>query len=108
MNINIGELNKKIQIGRDESVQDDEGFETKNFTGFECWAKVQNMSGTEIFKSKSDYSKKTTRFIIRYRKDKQITTKHTILFNNKYYNIVYVNDYNESNEFVELVGELVE
>ncbi|MCD3217880.1 phage head closure protein [Clostridium botulinum C] len=108
MNITIGELNKRIEIGINESVQDDEGFETTTFKGFKAWAKVQNMSGTETFKNKSDYSKKTTRFIIRYRKDKQITTKHTILFNNKYYNIVYVNDYNESNEFIELVGELIE
>lgn len=75
------------------------------------------MSGTEIFKAGADYSKVVTRFVIRYRKDKIITTDMKIRFGKKivngvekdvYYNITYVNNYNFSNEFVEIIGQVVE
>lgn len=106
MDIKISELNKRINIVRNDIVVNENGVEEEREVVIAIvWAKVQNMSGTEMFKANTDYSKTTTRFIIRYRKD--ITTDDYILFNNNKFNIVYINNYNYSNEFLEIVGELI-
>lgn len=106
MDVKISELNKRISIVRNDIVVNENGIEEKKEIPLTTiWAKVQNMSGTEIFKANTDYSKTTTRFIIRYKKD--ITIEDYILFNNNKFNIVYINNYNFSNEFLEIIGELL-
>jgi len=109
MNIRVGELNKRISILQVQQIQDEYGFTTEQETEVcKCWAKVSNMSGTEIFKAGTDYSKVKTRFLIRYRKDIEFNADMKIRFKDKLYNIVYINNYNYSNEFVELIGEVIE
>ena len=106
MKMKIAELNKRIQIIRNTLTENDNGVDEETEVILkEVWAKVQNMSGTEIFKANSDFSKITTRFIIRYLTD--ITTDDYIKFEGRKYNIVYINNYNFSNDFIEIVGELI-
>ena len=106
MNVEIAELNQRIQIIRNEIIVNENGVEEEEEVILTTiWAKAQNMSGTEMFKANTDYSKTTTRFIIRYRKD--ITTDDYIIFNNNKFNIVYINNYNYSNEFLEIIGEFI-
>lgn len=106
MFISIGELNNRIQIIRVDYLVNENGVEEeKEIILSNLWAKVQNMSGTEMFKANTDYSKTTTRFIIRFRAD--ITTQDFIKFKNSKFNIVYINNYNYSNEFLEIIGELI-
>lgn len=109
MNVNPGELNKKISIMALETVTNENGIEEETrVVQFTPWAKVSNMSGAEMFKNNSDYSKVTTRFLIRYRKDIEVTTDMKIVFKDKIYNITYVNNYNFSNEYLDIIGEVVE
>lgn len=106
MKMKIAELNKRIQIIRNTLTENDNGVDEETEVILnEVWAKVQNMSGTEVFKSNSDFSKVTTRFVIRYLTD--ITTDDYIKFEDRKYNIVYINNYNFSNDFIEIVGELI-
>lgn len=106
MKMKIAELNKRIQIIRNTLTENDNGVDEETETILkEVWAKVQNMSGTEVFRSNSDFSKVTTRFVIRYITD--ITTDDYIKFEGRKYNIVYINNYNFSNDFIEIVGELI-
>lgn len=106
MDIKISDLNQKIQIVRNDIFVNDNGVEEEGeIVIANVWAKAQNMSGTEMFKANKDYSKTTARFIIRYRKD--ITTDDFIKLNNNKFNIVYINNYNFSNEFIEVIGELI-
>lgn len=106
MKMKIAELNKRIQIIRNTLTENDNGVDEETEVILnEVWAKVQNMSGTEIFKANSDFSKVTTRFVIRYLTD--ITTDDYIKFEGRKYNIVYINNYNFSNDFIEIVGELI-
>ncbi|SHH05935.1 phage head closure protein [Tepidibacter thalassicus] len=108
MDIKIGELNKRISIVEIQQMQDEYGFATEQETEVcKCWAKVSNMSGREVFKAGADYSKVKIRFLIRYRKDIKLNTDMKIRFNNKLYNIVYINNYNFNNKFVELIAEVV-
>lgn len=108
MNINIGELNKKIRFINYTVALDEEDILTRQENTFhECWAKVSNTSGTEIIKSGSDFSNVKTRFLIRYT-PKNITGNLDIMYNGKKYNVEYVNNYNESNEFIEIFATLKE
>lgn len=106
MKMKIAELNKRIQIIRNTLTENDNGVDEETEVILnEVWAKVKNMSGTEVFRANSDFSKITTRFIIRYLTD--ITTDDYIKFEGRKYNIVYINNYNFSNDFIEIVGELI-
>ena len=106
MKMKIAELNKRIQIIRNTLTENDNGVDEETEVILnEVWAKVQNMSGTEVFRSNSDFSKVTTRFVIRYLTD--ITTDDYIKFEGRKYNIVYINNYNFSNDFIEIVVELI-
>ncbi|MBS4539822.1 phage head closure protein [Clostridium sp. D2Q-11] len=108
MKVNIGELNKRIAIVELIEGQDDEGFpldEPIPVEIYKVWAKVTNKSGSEIFKSNSDYSKKITRFLIRYRK--RINESQKVRYNNILYDIQYLNNYNEENKWLEIIAEVV-
>ena len=106
MKMKIAELNKRIQIIRNTLTENDNGVDEETEVILkEVWAKVKNMSGTEVVRANSDFSKITTRFIIRYLTD--ITTDDYIKFEGRKYNIVYINNYNFSNDFIEIVGELI-
>lgn len=102
MNINIGELNKRIKIVSVTTTRYDEGFPINTETViYECWAKVTQTSGTELIKANAEFSDVSTRFLIRYT-PKQIDTDMKIIFQGKNYDIVYVNNYEFSNEFIEI------
>lgn len=105
MYINVGELNKRIKIVSTISTKDDDGFPiiTEN-TVHECWAKVTQTSGTELIKANAEFSEVNTRFLIRYT-SKSINEDMQIIFQGKHYDIVYINNYEFSNVFIEILSE---
>ena len=106
--INPGRLNKKIKIYKQADSHDDYGEpvnEKKLVHG--CWASVRNKSGKEQFETVTPYAKTITSFLIRYTK-KNIDTTMTIEFQDSTYNIIYVDNYNFSNEWIEITAERVE
>ena len=109
MNINPGELNKKIQI-----IQKTDGGINPN--GYpiegekiirECWAKFSNISGTEIVKANSEFSSAKTRFLVRHSKA-SIDTDMIIRYAGKDYGIVYINTYGDGKEYMEIWAERLE
>lgn len=106
--INPGRLNKKIKIYKQTNGCDEYGepIDDKELI-HECWASVKNKSGKEQFETVTPYAKTITSFLIRYTK-KNIDTTMTIEFQDSTYNIVYVDNYNFSNEWIEITAERVE
>lgn len=105
--INPGKLNKRISIYRQVTKRDEYGepiAEKKLIHS--CWASVKNKSGKEQFASVAPFSKTVTSFLIRYTK-KKIDTTMTVEFQGEEYNIVYVDNYNFSNEYIEITAEKV-
>ena len=105
--INPGRLDKKIKIFKAGTGYDDYGepLDTPEIV-HECWASVRNKSGTEQFQTNIPYAKTITSFLIRYTK-KVIDTTMKIDFIDEVYNIVYVDNYNFSNEWIEITAEKV-
>lgn len=107
MQINPGSFDKKIKIIKHEVHKDSDGFENKKeITVLNTWAQVTNISGTEILRSNSDFSKVKTRFLMRTPKVK-LYKDMAIKFNKNIYNIVYINDYSYNKKYTEIMAELV-
>ncbi|BED91682.1 MAG: phage head closure protein [Candidatus Improbicoccus pseudotrichonymphae] len=120
MYINIGNLNKKIQVISYIITKDENGFpiKTENIE-LDTWAQVTNTSGTEMQRSNSDFSETKTRFLIRtpnQRTPNQRTPNQSILtinkdmvikFRNQIFEIIYINDYSYDKDFTEIMTKLV-
>lgn len=103
MNINPGELNKKIVIALIETIKDGDGFGSYEIEVVKrsAWAKFTRTSGTETVKANADFGEIKARFLVRYT-PLEITRKMFVRYNGKKYEIVYVNDYEDKNEYIEI------
>ena len=98
MNVNPGELNKKIEIA---IINTQDGVKT---TIRNCWSAITNTSGTDIRKGNIELESARTRFLVRFT-NTEITNDMVIIYKSRVYNIVYANNYSESNEYIEILGE---
>lgn len=109
MEVDSGKLNKRIYIYKEKDETDEQGFKNKIEVLYaKTWASVNSVSGTEIIKSNTDFEKAKKRFLVRYdNKSKNISHDMYIKFNGNRYDVIYVNNYNESNEYIEIITERV-
>lgn len=104
MNVNPGDLDKRIRIcAVTDSQQDEDGFETVGVERVvrKCWAQFTQRSGTEITRSGSEFSETKDRFLVRASKI-PITTDMYIRYAGDLYDIQYTNGYGDSGEYMEL------
>lgn len=104
MNVNPGELNKKIEIVLIEKDKNTSGFmENKKETVVrKPYAKVTKTSIREAVLNSSEMAVTKCRFLVRYT-DVQITNKMFIKYKGLYYHIEYVNDYEDAHEYIEIM-----
>ena len=104
MNVNPGELNKRIKIQRYARVKDADGYYAEDWvTVCEPWAKFSRESGAELREAKADFAEIHVRFLIRYREG--IDRKMTVLYRGSRYEIEYLNDYGDSHEYIEILAK---
>lgn len=109
MNVNPGELDKKIQIqkyaplSQHELEVDSEGFPVSRsiVTIRNCWAKFTRQSGSETRRNGSEFAESLQRFLVRW-SPKEITTDCWVLYNGKRYDVMFYNDYNDQHEYMEI------
>lgn len=107
MNVNPGELNKKIKILKIEpGSKDEDGFPVaeKEITVRETWAKVTNQSGNNLIQANTEFAEVTKRFLVRCTKTK-INTDMFIRYRKSDYDIRYINNYGESDEYLEILAK---
>ncbi len=105
MNINPGELKKKIQIIKLEMTKDRDGFKVPTERVIlRTHASVSNTSGKTLITSNASFENATTRFLIRTPKT-EINTMYTIKYNDHYYTIDFINNYNEEKHYTEIIGK---
>ena len=104
MNVNPGELNKRIQIIRQEGKRDNSGFLEKKTDKIihKAWAKVTRTSIKEVMSQGSEINITKCRFLIRFT-GKTINRGMFVLYSGIYYQIEYVNNYGDSNEYLEIM-----
>ena len=105
MNINPGKLDKKIEIIATVNKKNGNGFLEKEEKLFKSpWAQVSQKSANEHFKANTELATSQKRFLIRYIKG--ITYDMFIRYANNDYDIIYLNDYEERHEYIEIIGEM--
>ncbi len=105
MNVNPGELNKRIKIVDFIEEKDKNGFATakKEVIVRNTWAKVTRISASEVMKAEREIILTRCRFLVRY-SPRQITHSMFVFYAGVYYQIEYVNNYGDSNEYIEIMA----
>lgn len=106
MNINPGELNKKIQIVKITGEENESGFCENQIETLirEPFAKITKTNVSTIMKAGQEINISRRRFLVRYSK-KNIERGMFVKYKGKYYRIEYTNNYGDSNEYIEIMTE---
>lgn len=107
-NINSSELRHSIIIERCQKIKDEDNRLVEQWVNL-CnpRAKILYTRGTEYTESYGTNSNTGVTFYIRYNR-KNITYKDRIVYKGKIYNIIYVNNIQELNQYYEIKAELIE
>lgn len=100
MQVNPGELNKKIKICKIGET-DSRGFGGELEVVKKTWAKVTRKTGKEKEAAGTEINEAVTRFLIRYTKT-AIDTTMVVAYKGKEYDIEDVNDIGEQQKYLEL------
>lgn len=110
--MNIGRLNRRITIQKKETLIDENGFEVEEWADYKTvWASVKNINGKEFFQAQQAKSQASKKVTIRYLKDLDssldlnISLKYKIKYKNNNYNLIYSDNIQEQNRFIELLLE---
>lgn len=103
MYVNAGELNKRISIYRKPDLEKDGYLPEKPepVLVHTCWAKFTQTSGTEMARNNADFGEIKVRFLIRATR-KKIERKQYVHYSGKDYEILYINTYGDSGEYMEI------
>ncbi|WDU84211.1 phage head closure protein [Caloramator sp. Dgby_cultured_2] len=102
----IGDLRHRITFQKYISTIDEEGFATQEWQDIaSVWAAVKNLYGREYWEAAAIQAENTVKFTIRYRNDIDNTMR--IKFNNKYYNIIFIDNIKYQNKFIEIKAQEV-
>lgn len=107
--INRSEFRHPIKIYRPTIVKDEDNIPSKELKLlFTTRAKVLNIRGDELQKGKGTAYKQEKRLYFRTVRSTPVEQADIVEFNNKQYNITFVNDVEELGRYTEIKMELVE
>lgn len=106
MLVNPGALNKRISIVQPTIRADDNGYPVMLDTVVHtCFAQFSRTSGKEAARENADFGILKCRFLIRYT-SKEIDRKMYVQYHGRKYPIVYINDYGDAHEYIEIWCEV--
>lgn len=101
-----GQFKHPITIKRPLQVKNDDDIPVKSFEILlNTRAKILNTRADEVIKAFGDSVKKTKKFYIRYYKSVEIMENDYIYYKNEVYNIKSINNIEEGNRYLEILGE---
>lgn len=107
MEIDIGELNKRIEIIDLDFVEDKIGQDVREeMQSKKMWAKVEQTESKETVKNLKNEAKEEKEFTIRYRKGIKKTMK--IRYREKNYDITSIKNVDEKDQFLILKATVIE
>ena len=106
MKVNIGKLNKRITIQKFSTTQNENGFDVEDWQTYKTiWASVNNLWGKEFYAAKAVNAENTVEFICRYSRDliENIDTKeYRIFWNNRSFNITFIDNIQYENKWIKI------
>lgn len=102
--MNPGELRHRITIKKLKKIKVN-GFDDVKWEDYKTvWAGVNNLFGKEYWEAKAIQSENTIEFVIRFSKDVGIlnSKEYRIVFNNKIYNITFVDNIKYQNKWLKI------
>lgn len=108
MRLNPGKLNRRIEIVSVTRTQNANGYweNPVDTPVHSCWAQFSRTSGKEVRQSDADYSEVNARFLIRWTRT-PISRKMVVLYSGDRYEIQYINNYGDSNDYIEIIAKLL-
>lgn len=101
------ELKHKIIFQKLTATTNENGFEVEVWEDYSTvWAEVSNLMGREYFAAAAVQAEKTVKFTIRYLQG--ITDDMRILFEDKQYNITFIDNIKYRNKYIEIKALEVE
>lgn len=97
----IGELRHRTTLQKFSTNTNENGFEVENWQDYKTvWAAVTNLSGKEYYAAAAVQAENTVKFTIRY--TDEIDTTMRILFKDKQYSIISIDNIKYVNKFIEI------
>ena len=104
-NVNIGKLDKRITIQKFSTYQNENGFDVEDWQDYKTiWASINNLWGKEFYAAKAVNAENTVEFVVRYSRDlANINTKeYRIFWNNRTFNITFVDNIQYQNKWLKI------
>ena len=99
--MSIGDLKHRITFQKPVISTNENGFEVESFENYKTvWAKVSNLSGKEYFEAAAIQKEKTIKFLIRAGTD--VDESMRIFFLGKTFNIIFIDNINYKNKYIEI------
>lgn len=100
--MNIGKLRHRIELQSYTTTTDAVGQQVKSWVTYDTvWAWIRPLSGKEIMNAQQAVAEITHKVTIRYQSELAVT--HRIKFGTRYFNINFIANYDERNEFMEIM-----
>lgn len=107
MNVNIGQLNKRISIAKVNKEKDVDGYWAESeVLVHTTWARFSERTGKEILRNDTDYSEVVAEFLIR-RTQVKLSRKMVVLFGGNRYEIQHVGPYPGNSSFFLIAAKLL-
>lgn len=99
--VGIGEMKHRIIFQKLLATINENGFEVERWQDYKTvWAKASNLSGREYYQAVAVQTEKTLIFLIRYLDG--IDTSMRIQFENRQYNITFIDNMKYLNKYIEI------
>lgn len=104
--MDIGKLRHRITILKRDVILTQNGFEEEKWVELKTvWAAIENLKGREFYAAAQVQAENTVKFVIRYLPDMDPSMQ--IIFKDKQYNIVAIDNVKYANRFIELRAQEV-
>lgn len=104
--VEIGTLKHRITLQKPVTIVNPNGFEVETWENYKTlWAAASNLHGREYYAAAAVQAENTVKFTIRYLPD--INTSMRILFRDKQYNIIAIDNIKYQNRYLEIKAQEV-
>lgn len=107
--IRSGEFKHPISIERYTTIKDKDKLTIKMWSNlFDTRAKILNVRGDEFYTALSNSARVDVTFYIRFNRNIEVKSSDRIKYKGKFYDIIYLNNIEEADKYLEIKSRCVE